>query len=407
LGFSLYLFLPFRAASNPAFNWGDPQTIEKFTDHLTRKQYGDLSLKIFANLQDSHHLSLINSFFNDLIDNFTLLGLFFSLFGFVYLWFKEKKIFGLIFGIFLFNSIFLLLLRRINESYVMEVISRVYYLPSFMMVAIWLAIGFFVCLKLFLHLTEKFGQKKFRQIVSFVFIFVLLVLPFAYLINNFPSNNLSNFWLVDDWSREVLLSLEPESKLVVFNDQPALDSQVFGLMYQQVVNHLRDDVKIINITGIKGIFYAAGGTAFEGLFDLDYKTQKSRLAEIIMENMKSEGPVYLLYPLVLNEKSSLVTRSNGIVYRIYPSLDEAKKEGAKYKNLTVKHLRSMKYEPLLNDLYYRDFLSEIYYARSAYYFEIGRKEMAEKLLLPAIEYDMEPFSLNYQLYIQHRSDWLK
>lgn len=44
LGFSLYLYLPLRAARHPPVNFGDPHTVRRFWDVLTRKEFGRLEL---------------------------------------------------------------------------------------------------------------------------------------------------------------------------------------------------------------------------------------------------------------------------------------------------------------------------------------------------------------------------
>jgi hypothetical protein len=39
-GFSIYLYLPLRAAQGPAINWGDPRTLPTLYRHFTRRMYG-------------------------------------------------------------------------------------------------------------------------------------------------------------------------------------------------------------------------------------------------------------------------------------------------------------------------------------------------------------------------------
>ncbi|HRY29163.1 MAG TPA: DUF2723 domain-containing protein [Elusimicrobiota bacterium] len=44
LGLSVYLYLPLRAARHPPVNFGDPHTLRRFVDVLTRKEFGRLEL---------------------------------------------------------------------------------------------------------------------------------------------------------------------------------------------------------------------------------------------------------------------------------------------------------------------------------------------------------------------------
>jgi tetratricopeptide (TPR) repeat protein len=42
LGFSVYLYMPIRAAAGPEFNWGEPRTLAKVVDQVSRKAYGGI-----------------------------------------------------------------------------------------------------------------------------------------------------------------------------------------------------------------------------------------------------------------------------------------------------------------------------------------------------------------------------
>jgi len=216
----------------------------------------------------------------------------------------------------------------------------------------------------------------------------------------------SDFWIARDWARAVLESLDQDSYLVLYNDQPAFDSMLFSLLYTQAVENIRKDVKLINVAGIKGIFYTPFGTDLKNYMDWDEVQRKNKLVEFIWDySIKNDNkPVYSLFPLGKNSEIGLATRSNGIVYKIYESIEVAKKD--KINDLSLKGIRNIEYEPLKFNIFYSDFLSDYYLARASFFLENGYINLSRKYLLKSIEYDASPFSFNFQAFVAHRDKWI-
>lgn len=405
LGLSLYLYLPIRAYQNPAFNWGNPQNVEGFKNQILRLQYNDLKFST-AKIFDAKKLPLVDSFFQEILVQFTSVGVIMVFIGFLVLYFKDKKIFLLVLGVFLNNSLLIILLRATEYSAMNEFFFRVYYLPAFMMVAIFFALGLWFVLLIVCRVIEKFKNLT-RSLILTLIILLIVFLPVSFVLANWHLNDRSDFWLVDDWARATLNSLDKDAYVLVYNDQPALDSMIFSLYYMQAVEHLRTDVKLVGIAGIRGIFYNV--SYYEGMEDFFKWTepeQRAKLAAYLWNTAQKDNykSAYLLYPLNKSTDDGLVTRSNGLVYRIYKNLDEAKKARAapehNYK------FRNIVYQPLEFNVYYSDFISDYFLAQSCYYMETDHKDLAVDLLVSAIKYDASPTSLNYQSYISHRGLWL-
>jgi 4-amino-4-deoxy-L-arabinose transferase-like glycosyltransferase len=403
IGISLYLYLPIRASQNPSLNWGNPSSLDSFKAHILRKQYGDLKLTANA-IFDTKKWGLVNSFFNDFLDQFTIIGFFIILIGFFVNYFKSKKIFFLNFGIFLFNGLFIIFLRAWQYGLVNEYIFRVYYLPIFFIGAIWLAIGLQYLFILVLALFEK-SENFVKKIILPLFFILCLFLPVSFLISNYKYNNRSDFWFLDKWARNTLDSMEQGANLMAYNDQPALDSMIFSLMYMQAVEKVRLDIKLANVSNIRGIFYTPSSNyGLEDFSKWSESERKWKLANYVWNYSALNGnaPSYVLYPLGKND-DGFVTRSNGFVYKIYKNISEAKKD------ININYPESFAsdsfYEPLRYNIFYIDLLSDFYLSGASYFFENGKNDLSQEFLIESIKYDTSPFSFNYQAFVEHRSVW--
>jgi len=272
-----------------------------------------------------------------------------------------------------------------------------------MMLTVWFGLGLSVIWKTLCVVLKKMNF-VFKKIIFICVIVIFIFLPVNYLIASWGFNDRSDFWLATDWSKNVLESLEENSYLLLYNDQPALDSMVFSLYYMQTVENIRPDVRLINFAGIKSFGYNTDFVRVDGFDDKNETQKKEILAEYAFKLTEDSGniPLYLLYPLGKLEEGELVTRSNGYVYRVYKNLDEAKKVDIKYVQGTLRNLED---EDLRYNMFYSDLVSDYYFAQSAYFLENGEDKKSGELLIDAIEYDVSPFSFNYQAFTQHREIW--
>jgi len=119
LPLSLWLYLPIRAMTNPIHNWGDPQTIDRFLQHIRGGQYGyyfsssikELIIRIFTHI------------FQFFPHQFTLYLVWMGILGLVLL-FKQRR------PLFIFLA--LLILTDILHSIRYTIINiEDYYIPSF------------------------------------------------------------------------------------------------------------------------------------------------------------------------------------------------------------------------------------------------------------------------------------
>ncbi|WP_168059441.1 DUF2723 domain-containing protein [Candidatus Manganitrophus noduliformans] len=220
LGSSVFLYLPVRASQAPAFNWGDPQTLERFLIHVTDRKDAPVHFDVPSS-QDVWIPQLINyaRFFPD---SFSFFGTLLGLIGLVYLFRREKKVLGIM-ATFFFPP-FLFFIRFWWDS------SN--YLSGFIIFTILLGVGSgWVYLKLVdlaersqqnLHLTKIFGVLLTANI--------LILAP-----AHFIQNDKSTYWGPGKVFKRILLDLE--SNAIAFTRDA-----YFAFSYLQNAEAMRPDV---------------------------------------------------------------------------------------------------------------------------------------------------------------------
>ena len=114
-----------------------------------------------------------------------------------------------------------------------------------------------------------------------------------------------------------------------------------------------------------------------------------------------------MYPLGLQPEVEYVTRSNGLVYKVYDNLYQAKRDGKNYQDIKFNDFSNIPQANLEHNIYYRDLLSDIFFDQSSYLIETGQLKPAQQLFQLAGHYDVDVFSKNFQAYVRHRDKWLK
>ena len=140
LGLSVYLYLPLRARSDPPVNVGSPTTLAKTIEHVSRAAYrDDARTQAGADLEDvTRHaaeawLGTARAFGPPL----ALL----SLAGAVCLFRERRDLFAVTLGIALLNTVGVNLVARSEANAWGVFVHRVFYLPTHVVAALWLAFG--------------------------------------------------------------------------------------------------------------------------------------------------------------------------------------------------------------------------------------------------------------------------
>ncbi len=220
-GISLYIYHPIRAKT-AILNWGDPSNLKNFLWVLTRYQY--FGSEISRSFSSS--LNQILKFFISLSYENLFIGIFFVVFGAIYIYKINKNIFIYFVGIpllFLITTSIYLNLTK-DRLYIMETyITPVYFSTSFLLIAgIYYLTGFL---------------KKYTNFLLITFSFMLIL---AQIFVFFPKLDKSRYFFAYDYNKNIVLSADYKSILFT-----AGDGIVFPTWYLKYVKHFRTDITLI------------------------------------------------------------------------------------------------------------------------------------------------------------------
>ena len=229
LGFSVHLYLPLRALSNPLLNWGDAKTLDQFLWHFLRKGYPteppvrDIAL-LWAQIRA----------FN-VSREFTWLGAVLTLLGFVYLWRRNRTV---LIAYLVSVAVFLLVIVGYFNT-PMEVIflTEEFFTPLYLLTAVIIGVGLFSLLGYAIRtarLPERIGAPVYGVVAVLFF-----SLPSALCAVNYFENDQHNNYIAFDYASNSLRSLPQNAIMFTWGDSGA-----FPLWYLQGVERMREDVDL-------------------------------------------------------------------------------------------------------------------------------------------------------------------
>ncbi|MDD2900172.1 MAG: DUF2723 domain-containing protein [Desulfuromonadaceae bacterium] len=228
-GFSVHLYLPLRALSNPLLNWGDSKTLDQFLWHFLRKGYPteppvrNLAL-LWAQIQA----------FN-IPREFTWLGAVLTIIGLVSLWKKNRTVF---IAYIVSVAVFLLVIAGyFNTPFDMIFLTEEFFTPLYLLTAITIGVGLFTLLNYATHaarLPERIGLPVYGVVAVMFF-----TLPSALCAVNYFENDQHNNYIAFDYASNSLRSLPQNAIMFTWGDSGA-----FPLWYLQGVERMREDVDL-------------------------------------------------------------------------------------------------------------------------------------------------------------------
>lgn len=271
---TLYLYEPIRASAKPEKNWGNPNTLSRFTDHLTVAQYRGAVQKmptlIYANRLKKYP-GIIAKEFTPYLALISALGIIWLVLR------KDKKYF--IFLIFLFLIIALFLARNAAPDMIIE---KHNYLPSYLIVSIFIGLG----ATLLMETAEDLAQSKSLKKTTTVLIgFILIAGIFNLLTSHYHKEDKSKYYFAYDYATNVLNALKPNA--IIFNYG---DNEILSMEYMQIVEKKRRDVVIISGNTLILPWYAKQIEA-KGVYPKKYKEPIRIIRQIVKTNIQKR-PVY-------------------------------------------------------------------------------------------------------------------
>ncbi len=228
-GFSVYLYLPFRAATSPALNWGNPVTLEKFWWHWTGKQY---RVWIFSSTEAAGRQ--LKYFVQSLPYELAYIGLVLALLGIVLLLGANKKV-----GIGLLLLFFGCVFYSINYD-IHDIDS--YFLLAYWCVALIAGVGL---IGLFRWLSEKVNVVALTSLLLAVSLLPLFI--------HYDKTDETQNYLVEDYTKNMFASLEPDALVLSYQ----WDYWVSASFYYQLVKNVRPDVVVVDKELLRRSWYFA------------------------------------------------------------------------------------------------------------------------------------------------------
>lgn len=401
LGLLPYLYLPLRARTNPPLNWLNPSSSHNLQQVLQ------------FNLPTNHHLTAnLFKFIPELLNNYQLefipstmgtagmIGLLVLAMAGISLLIKKDRRLGLfLFFAFLLTSLgpIVVLTHGAPPNFSINWFLNVMFIPHYLILTIFIAAGFF-----------GLGQ-LLKPLLFYPCLAAFGVLIFWLFCAHFQINNLSQEFLVDDYSRLILKNLPNNSILIIKEDDLNQDTISLSLAYLTMVEKQRLDVLIASDTQV---FKLPSNLKLpENYLAFNFQQQKEALAQTIWEKtaQPQQRPLFITSPtffVSLREISQreiekdmgaplLISWPTHCLYQIAP---QNQKPNLQSCSLSLEENTL----GLKNDWGLKLLASKIQYDQAAFWQAQGQKQKASALLQKAIEIDPFPLSARYQEFIEWR-----
>ncbi|HEX4601076.1 MAG TPA: DUF2723 domain-containing protein [Gemmatimonadales bacterium] len=257
VGLSVFLFLPIRAAHFPGINEGEPTTLQAFWDVLTRQQYGKPPVTQRQATLGAQILLWVQYFSWQWGRDWSqgvqqALAVVFGVLGVLGAWrhWKADRRAAIAMTT-LVGTYTLLLIFYLNFKYgfsqdlarqlAREVRERDYFfIASFALWGVWIGMGLATLMEWvaeWLEVREPDPGRRWRAAT------VVLLLALVPLAGNHLTASRKGETLARDFASDLLQSVEPYGVLVT-----AGDNDTFPLWYAQEVEHIRQDVTVVNLS---------------------------------------------------------------------------------------------------------------------------------------------------------------
>ena len=246
LGYSTFLLVKIRSGQDPFFDENNPETWQALLSYLNREQYGteSLFLTMFQRKAPFWEYQIKQMYIRYLGWQFFDIARFFAIpfllgvFGFVHHFYRDKK------GAFVNLILFLLtgfgILMYLNQDDPQPRERDYAYVGSYFAFAIWIGLGALSVAEMAIQAIKKIDGKI---ISGGVMVVLAGVVPLNMAVRNWHDHDRSGNYVAWDYSYNLLNSCE-ENGILYTNG----DNDTFPLWYLQVVDGVRTDVRVVNLS---------------------------------------------------------------------------------------------------------------------------------------------------------------
>ena len=309
LGLLAYLYLPFAATTDPAVNFGDPETLDRFTNVVTRGSYGSFSLIPGAE-RDSvvENLGVYGWY---LIRAFNPVGILFAVTGSVWLARRYRREAAALLTAFVVTGPFFVMFAGAPlESPLTRGILERFYILSSLPLAVAVGAGVYAVIE-WLRAREVFSKGRLAMVAGVVVVALVGTLAAT----RWDSMDQTSNRVAELYGRDILTDLEPGAILLTREDH-----NYTSLVYTQRVGGIRPDVIVLDTELLKLDSYVAEAVVrhpeIEIPFDL-YVVDSGSLTDLVEANL-SERPVYVVGAPLEELQDRFVEIRAGLVRRVAP-----------------------------------------------------------------------------------------
>lgn len=273
IGYSSYSMIYIRSGLDPAIDENDPENVKRFVYYMKREQYGEHSVfdryDVWRNSENANKYSSVWDFFwnyqiNKMYNRYFLwqfvglsndeyhvdvhkfwgLPLLLGLIGLVWHFKRDPKRALAVFALFFMTGLAIVLYLNQPDPQPRE---RDYsYVGSFFAYSLWVGLGFAGVMELLRDYLKERAAKY--QLAAFIIL--LLIVPGNMLAKNFHPQSRHGNYVAWDYSYNMLMTCEPNA--ILFTNG---DNDTFPLWYLQEVEHVRKDVRIVNLSLLNTDWY--------------------------------------------------------------------------------------------------------------------------------------------------------
>ncbi len=279
LGLLIYLYMPIRATAYTPLHWGVPNTWERFSNVVLRKQYAGFA-QVSSLLDPVYRFEQLMVWLKWRFESFTWPVLLLVIPGLINLFKKDRRWFWFTLSFILYYDIGLLIFNNFRDTPRDKFFAEVFWIPSYLITAIWLAYGVqWLIVQAVKHCKKINLSAKNAAIAVLVIAFILAGLQG---IHNFTPNNNHNNWENDNYGRNMMTTLDKNA--ILFTEGG--DNQVFSMLYHHLVEHMRPDITV----------WDQKGNVFEGLYGDLMRITQNQLSENYItgdySQWTTERPIY-------------------------------------------------------------------------------------------------------------------
>jgi tetratricopeptide (TPR) repeat protein len=233
---AVYAYLPLAASRSPVINWGHPRSPQEIWWHLTGRQY-QVYFSFKPEIMGEQFAEFCRMALREFGFPWLPLSLVLAFAGLTDAFKRDRTIFWFLLTIVIADLAYAL-------SYEIAEDKDAYYLPTFISIAIAAGLGIRWLIRSAVSKSLPVAKPSLAAVVA-----VLVVSTIA-LTANWPFNNRRRYFIAHDYVDNLLKAIAPNGLLLT------LDWQVVSPMfYAQEIEHLRPDVKVVDINLLRRSWY--------------------------------------------------------------------------------------------------------------------------------------------------------